>query len=78
LDPGLVSLVFIARVLLISYLPLLLVAGLPLVSLLALNLFLPLNSRLDTGKISRVFGIHPPSWQSSLAAVLGGMQEKHV
>ena len=38
----------------------------------------PLNSRLDTGKISRTFGIHPPSWQTSLAAVLGGMQEKHL
>ena len=38
----------------------------------------PLNSRLDTGKISGAFGIHPPSWQSSLAVVLGGMQEKHL
>jgi dTDP-4-dehydrorhamnose reductase len=38
----------------------------------------PLNSRLDTGKIARTFGIRPPSWQTSLAAVLGGMQEKHL
>jgi dTDP-4-dehydrorhamnose reductase len=38
----------------------------------------PQNSRLDTGKISRIFGIHPPSWQTSLAATLAGMQEKHL
>lgn len=36
----------------------------------------PLNSRLDTGKISRTFGIHPPAWEASLAAVLAGMEEK--
>ena len=35
----------------------------------------PANSRLDTAKISRTFGIHPPAWQSSLAAVLAGMKE---
>ncbi len=36
----------------------------------------PLNSRLDTAKISRTFAIQPPSWQTSLAATLAGMQEK--
>jgi dTDP-4-dehydrorhamnose reductase len=35
----------------------------------------PANSRLDTGKISRTFAIHPPAWQSSLAAVIAGMKE---
>jgi dTDP-4-dehydrorhamnose reductase len=35
----------------------------------------PANSRLDTGKISRTFGIHPPAWQTSLATVLAGMEE---
>jgi dTDP-4-dehydrorhamnose reductase len=35
----------------------------------------PLNSRLDTRKISEIFGVHPPSWQISLAAVLAGIQE---
>jgi len=35
----------------------------------------PANSRLDAGKISRIFGIHPPAWQTSLAKVLAGMEE---
>ncbi|HEY4276546.1 MAG TPA: dTDP-4-dehydrorhamnose reductase [Rhizomicrobium sp.] len=35
----------------------------------------PANSRLDTAKISRTFDIHPPAWQSSLAAILAGMKE---
>ena len=35
----------------------------------------PANSRLDATKISRVFGIHPPAWQASLANVLAGMEE---
>jgi dTDP-4-dehydrorhamnose reductase len=35
----------------------------------------PANSRLDTAKISRTFGVRPPAWQSSLAAVLAGMKE---
>jgi len=38
----------------------------------------PANSRLDTGKISRTFGIHPPAWQTSLAAVLTGMEETRI
>ena len=38
----------------------------------------PANSRLDTGKISRTFGIHPPAWQTALAAVLTGMEEKRT
>ena len=36
----------------------------------------PANSRLDATKISRIFGIHPPAWQTSLARVLAGMEEK--
>lgn len=35
----------------------------------------PANSRLDATKISRIFGIHPPAWQTSLARVLAGMKE---
>lgn len=35
----------------------------------------PANSRLDAAKISRIFGIHPPAWQTSLAKVLAGMKE---
>ena len=35
----------------------------------------PANSRLDATKISRIFGIHPPAWQVSLARVLAGMKE---
>lgn len=35
----------------------------------------PANSRLDATKISRIFGIHPPAWQASLARVLAGMKE---
>jgi dTDP-4-dehydrorhamnose reductase len=35
----------------------------------------PANSRLDLAKISRIFGIHPPAWQVSLARVLAGMKE---
>ena len=35
----------------------------------------PANSRLDGTKISRIFGIHPPVWQTSLARVLAGMKE---
>jgi dTDP-4-dehydrorhamnose reductase len=38
----------------------------------------PANSRLNTDKISRTFGIHPPAWQTSLAAVLAGMEEKQA
>jgi dTDP-4-dehydrorhamnose reductase len=38
----------------------------------------PANSRLDTVKISRIFGIRPPAWQTSLAAVLAGMEEKRI
>jgi dTDP-4-dehydrorhamnose reductase len=37
----------------------------------------PANSRLNTDKISRAFGIRPPAWQTSLAAVLAGMKEKN-
>jgi dTDP-4-dehydrorhamnose reductase len=36
----------------------------------------PANSRLDATKISRIFGIHPPAWQTSLTRVLAGMEEK--
>lgn len=35
----------------------------------------PANSRLDAAKISRIFGIHPPAWQASLARVLAGIEE---
>lgn len=35
----------------------------------------PGNSRLDVTKISRIFGIHPPAWQTSLAKMLAGMEE---
>jgi len=35
----------------------------------------PANSRLDATKISRIFGIHPPAWQTSLAKTLAGMEE---
>lgn len=38
----------------------------------------PANSRLDATKISRIFGIHPPAWQTSLAGVLAGMEEKRT
>lgn len=38
----------------------------------------PTNSRLDATKISRIFGIHPPAWQTSLAGVLAGMEEKRT
>jgi dTDP-4-dehydrorhamnose reductase len=38
----------------------------------------PANSRLDVAKISRIFGIHPPAWQTSLARVLAGMEEKRI
>jgi dTDP-4-dehydrorhamnose reductase len=37
----------------------------------------PANSRLDLTKISRIFGIHPLAWQTSLARVLAGMEETH-
>lgn len=38
----------------------------------------PANSRLDATRISRIFGIHPPAWQTSLAGVLAGMEEKRT
>jgi dTDP-4-dehydrorhamnose reductase len=35
----------------------------------------PANSRLDTGKIRKIFGIVPPPWEKSLAPVLAQLQQ---
>ena len=35
----------------------------------------PANSRLDTTKIGRVYGVAPPPWQTSLTSVLADLKE---